>query len=174
MIKIEKYNKFAIYLFFIVLFSVLTANAVSIISPENNALLIFAISIVAFFILHKFYYRLYCHLINYQGKIRISTGLLQSSIIGGLLITILSVFNYFFVRLSTYSIKLVNSLIITTFILIIGIYLFCILILAKNDIRLYNKQNSFRVIIGAVLFYGLNLLICYIIIGVLTLGVNSF
>lgn len=173
MIKIGKNNKFLVYLFFIILFSVLTANTVSIISPENNAILIFVISVIAFFILHKFYYRFYYHLINYQGK-KISTGMLQSSVIGGLLITILSVFNYFFVRLSTYSIKLVNSLIITTFILIIGIYLFCIFILAKNDIRLYNKQNRFRVIIGAILFYGLNLLICYITIGVLTLGVNSF
>jgi len=176
MIKIPRANKFKVYLFFIVIISVLTTNMVLIISPNWGIFLkIFLISILVFSLIHLVYYKFYWYLIRYKNEERISKGLLNSSIVGGILLSLISIFNLIYTTRPTYDFDIENVLTYITLFSIIIIYLISIFILAKNDIASLkiDRSNRIRIILGSVFFYGLNFFICYIVFTILFIGIGG-
>lgn len=174
MIKIKKENKFLVYLIFIVSLSVLTSNMAQIISPDpGKSLIIFFLSIIIFYLIHRIYYKIYWYLIKDKSKEKISEGLLHSSLTGGILISILSIFNFTFTRMSNYDFNYENTLFTITFFLLIVIYLISIFILAKYDIKSLRigKADKFGIILGSIFFYGLNFFMCYTVMVILMIGV---
>ena len=145
MIKIKNSNNFRIYLISILVISILTTNTVLIISPNWEIFVkIFLSSILIFFVVHLVYYKFYWYLIVYKSKEKVSEGMLNSSITGGILISLVSIFNLIYTTSSTYNFNMENKLTYITFFSLIGIYLVCIFILAKNDIAYFKINFRFR------------------------------
>ena len=116
--------KFYLYLLFSTIMFTLTSNFVHIISPAGTvSKTIFILSFITIFIFNNFSFKIYNQVLGINPKNRITEGILYSSLIGSILIGIVSIVNYTYSTKRYGNIERENILIYHTFIILIIFYI---------------------------------------------------
>jgi len=159
-----------LFLIFIISMSSLTANFVHIIdSAGQEGYQIFILSTITLIPFHIFYYKIYLFLIN--AKSLVTSGLLYSSLAGFLLVTTLSIFNFY----SDYNIESSNKRITLTFFFLIVIYIISGVVLSFIDGYKNTKSKSkIKIALLALAFYILNLTFCMILFLFYLIAIGGF
>ena len=159
----DKKTQFKLYIFFISLMSILTANYTSIISPnEGRVFVIFVLSSITLVLIHMKYFKFFKSVAVDENKY-IAKGLLYSSIVGFVLILIVSIYNFAYTIGPKYDPDKSEAVITQTLIILILIYLISAIIFSIYSMNLRKKISNVNKIFASFGFYALIFVVNYII-----------
>lgn len=169
----NKKKHFGIFLFSIILLSVLTSSIIVIITSKTYITNFLIWGFIIFFLIHSFYYKFFLKLIRNDNRKELTQGLFYSSIAGTAFMLVLTITIFLYTNSAIYNRKMEDLIIMFSVFITFFIHSISAILMIIIDIKKIT-QNRLGVIFGAISFYFMNILICAFVFFALNIIVWGF